>query len=94
VYEAPRAVLTRIFGRAPGEFDTRREQSTCSGAGGLLPQTMPGVAREIAKTRLDEHERNGGGRVITACASSLRTFRKQHAKVDDFVTLIARASQR
>ena len=94
VYEAPRAVLTRIFGRAPDEFDTRREQSTCSGAGGLLPQTMPGVAREIAKTRLDEHERNGGGRVITACASSLRSFRKQHARVDDIVTWIARATQR
>jgi Fe-S oxidoreductase len=92
IYEAPRAVLTRILGHAPDEFDTRREKATCSGAGGLLPVTMPDVARTIARTRTDEHEHSGGGRIVTACASSLRAMRKDsQSPVDDIVTWIARA---
>jgi Fe-S oxidoreductase len=95
VYEAPRAVLTRALGRAPEEFDTRREKAQCSGGGGLLPVTMPDVARTITTTRLDEHERNGGGRVVTACASSLIAMRRARGKqrVDDIVTWIARSAR-
>jgi Fe-S oxidoreductase len=91
VYEAPRAVLTRLLGRAPEEFDTRRERGTCSGGGGLLPVTMPETARTIAETRLAEHARAGAGRVVTACASSLRSLRKAdpQRQVDDLVTWIA-----
>ncbi|MGO8996830.1 MAG: (Fe-S)-binding protein [Polyangiaceae bacterium] len=92
VYEAPRAVLTRALGRAPDEFDTRRERGTCSGGGGLLPVTMPETSRTIAETRLAEHARSGGGRVVTACASSLLSMRKAGGLVDDIVTWIARAA--
>jgi Fe-S oxidoreductase len=92
VYEAPRAVLARALGRAPDEFDTRREKARCSGAGGLLPVTMPETSRAIADTRLEEHERNGGGRIVTACAGSLLALRRRsRTKVDDLVTWIARA---
>jgi Fe-S oxidoreductase len=95
VYEAPRAVLTRALGRAPDEFDGgSRERAWCSGAGGLLPATMPDVARAIAGARLDDHERSGGGRVVTACASSLLTMRRRaRAPVDDILTWIARAAR-
>jgi dimethylglycine catabolism B len=93
VYEAPRAVLTRALGRAPEEFDTRRETGTCSGGGGLLPVTMPETARAIAETRLGEHARAGGGRIVTACASSLLAMRKAGGAVDDLVTWIARAAR-
>jgi Fe-S oxidoreductase len=93
VYEAPRAVLTRALGRAPEEFDTRREKGTCSGAGGLLPITMPETAEAIAETRAREHAGAGGGRIVTACASSLRSLRKAHAQVDDIVTWIARMAR-
>ena len=94
IYEAPRAVLTRALGRAPDEFDTRREKGTCSGAGGLLPATMPEVAKGIADMRLDEHARAGGGRVVTACASSLISFRKRTREpVDDLMTWVARAAR-
>jgi Fe-S oxidoreductase len=93
VYEAPRAVLTRALGRAPEEFDTRREKGTCSGGGGLLPVTMPETARVIAQTRLEEHARSGGGKVVTACASSLVSMRKAGGDVDDIVTWIARAAR-
>jgi Fe-S oxidoreductase len=94
VYEAPRAVLTRALGRAPDEFEGNRDRACCSGAGGLLPATMPDVARTIADARLDDHERSGGGRVVTACASSLMQLRRRaRAPVDDLVTWIARAAR-
>lgn len=95
VYEAPRAVLGRALGRPPDEFDDRRELAACSGAGGLLPSTMPDVARDIAQARLDAHVRAGGGRIVTACASSLLALRKRAASsntaVEDLTSWIARA---
>jgi Fe-S oxidoreductase len=91
VYEQPRALLSRALGRAPDEFDRRREDARCSGAGGLLPVTMPEVSKTIARERVAEHEASGGGTVVTACASSLRTFRKQGAKAIDLVTVVAQA---
>jgi hypothetical protein len=56
--------------------------------------TMPETARAIAETRLAEHERSGGGRVVTACASSLVAMRNAGGEVDDIVTWIARSSAR
>lgn len=95
IYEAPRAVLTRLLGQAPAEFADRRDKALCSGAGGLLPVTMPEVAREIARTRLGGHEEAGGGRVVTACASSLRAMRRERKyPIDDLVTWIARGARR
>jgi Fe-S oxidoreductase len=93
VYEAPRALLTRALGRAPDELEERRELSVCSGAGGLLPATMPHVAEAIAAERVRAHERAGGGRIVTACASSLLALRRRStgAAVDDLATWIVRA---
>jgi Fe-S oxidoreductase len=91
IYDQPRALLSRALGRAPDEFERRREDGRCSGAGGLLPVTMPDVARTIAEGRMAEHAAQGGGTVVTACASSLKTFRKQGANAVDLVTVVARA---
>jgi Fe-S oxidoreductase len=93
VYEAPRAVLTRALGRAPDEFDEQRDHAACSGAGGLLPLTMPETAEAIGAARAAAHAKRGGGRVVTGCASSLRALRKSTGgPVDDIVTWIARAA--
>ena len=97
VYEAPRNVLTRVLGRAPEELEDWRELARCSGAGGLLPATMPAVARAISDARWSAHERAGGGRVVTGCAASLLALRRRAAgsgvAVDDLVTWIARAAR-
>jgi Fe-S oxidoreductase len=90
-YEAPRHVLARILGRSPDEFADRREQSLCSGAGGLVPLTYPDAAKSAAGRRVGEHSELGGGRVVTACASSLRTFRKAGADAEDIVRWMARS---
>ncbi|MCL2779597.1 MAG: (Fe-S)-binding protein [Polyangiaceae bacterium] len=91
IYDEPRALLARALGRAPDEFARCKQEAQCSGAGGLLPVTMPAVSKAITANRLADHEAEGGGTVITACASSARSFRKQGAKVVDLVTLVARA---
>jgi Fe-S oxidoreductase len=96
VYDAPRAVLTRALGRAPDEFPARRERAACSGAGGLLPATMPATSDAITDARLAEHAAAGGGRIVTACASSLASFRRRArgtVAVDDLVTFIASAAR-
>jgi Fe-S oxidoreductase len=91
IYDAPRHVLTRALGRAPDEFDRNRTTATCSGAGGLLPSTMPAVARTIASQRAQEHESAGGGTIVTSCASSLRSLSRAGAQVVDLATVIMRA---
>lgn len=92
-YEQPRAVLGRILGRAPDEFARRRGGAACSGAGGLLPVSMPDVSRAIADDRIREHEQQGGGRIVTACASSLRRLRSAGADALDLANLIRQSLQ-
>lgn len=91
LYDAPRAVLARALGRAPDEFERRREDARCSGAGGLLPVTMPDVSKGIARQRIDDHERSGGGTIVTGCASSAQRFSKEGARTIDLVTIVAEA---
>ena len=91
VYDAPRNLLARALGRAPEEFERRREDARCSGAGGLLPVTMPDVARTIAHQRVADHERSGGGTIVTACASSKKSFVRAGARVLDLATVVLRA---
>jgi dimethylglycine catabolism B len=89
-YDEPRALLERITGAAPAEFQRRREAADCSGGGGLLPVSMPDTSRVIAADRRAQHEDAGGGRMVTACASSLARFRSIGAPVDDLITWLAR----
>ena len=88
-YESPRLVLGRALGRAADEFDAQRGEATCSGGGALLPIAMPEASARIAAARLLEHDRLGGGVLVTACASSLRRFRAQGSAAVDIATVIA-----
>jgi len=87
----PRSILERALGAPPAEFDRRGKGGHCSGAGGLLPLTMPSTARGIVRERLREHGELGGGTIATACASSLRWMRLAGASVVDLSTVIARS---
>jgi heterodisulfide reductase subunit D len=88
VTKAPRAVLERALGRAPDEFERHHGDSACSGGGGLLPVSFPEVSAAIADERLREHERLGGGLVVTGCASSLGRFRSRGARVLDMAEVL------
>jgi len=90
-YDAPRLVLERALARKPDEFAEQREAAECSGAGGLLPSSMPETSARIADLRLQAHERAGGGQLVTACASSLRRFRAQGTPAVDIASIVARS---
>ncbi len=90
-YDEPRAILARITGAAPERFLRERAQGECSGAGGLLPATRPESSRAIADARIAEHREQGGGTLVTACASSLHRFRTRGEQAEDLVSLVARA---
>jgi Fe-S oxidoreductase len=90
-YQAPRVVLARALGRKPEEFPEQRELAECSGAGGLLPISMPESSVKIAELRLRAHERAGGGTLVTACASSLRRFRAQGTPAVDIASIVAQS---
>ena len=87
----PRSILERALGGPPAEFVHRGQAGHCSGAGGLLPLTMPRTAQSIARARLREHSELGGGVIATACASSLRWLRLAGANVIDLSTVLARS---
>ena len=90
-YDAPRLLLTRALGRKPDEFAAQRESAECSGAGGLLPVSMPESSAKIAELRLRAHERAGGGTLVTACAASLRRFRAQGTPAVDIASIVAQS---
>ena len=90
-YDAPRLVLERALARKPDEFAEQRESAECSGAGGLLPISMPETSARIADLRLQAHERAGGGLLVTACASSLRRFRAQGTPAVDIASIVAQS---
>lgn len=93
-YDEPRAVLARIDGHAPLEFQRARRDAECSGAGGLLPATRPESSRAIAAQRLAAHREQGGGVLVTACAQSLHRFRASGEPAEDLASLVARALAR
>ncbi len=93
-FEAPRELLARAAGRAVGEFARSREAARCSGAGGLLPVARPETALEIARRRVEEHDGLGGGRIVTACAGSVRALRRAGADVHDLVSVVRQLVER
>jgi Fe-S oxidoreductase len=90
LYDEPRLLLERVTGSAPLELETPREHSRCSGAGGMLPVSMPDVAHAAAEQLAQQHRRLGGGVLVTGCASSTSWLKHTGAEVVDLVTLLAK----
>lgn len=91
LYDQPRQLLARVTGTAPRELETEREHARCSGGGGILPVSMPDVAKAAGQRLADEHERLGGGILVTGCASSLSQLRRTNASAVDLITLLESA---
>lgn len=88
LYDEPRRLLRQVTGRAPLELETSREHSRCSGAGGILPISMPEVSRTAASRLASEHASLGGGRLVTGCASSLTRLRAAGVDAIDLVAVL------
>ncbi|RMH44495.1 MAG: (Fe-S)-binding protein [Deltaproteobacteria bacterium] len=91
VMEAPRRALARVA--QVREFSWSREDTECCGGAGALPKTMPAVADAMARRRLADIARKGGGTVVTACATCafmLRRNAPSSVRVDDLPAALAR----
>ncbi len=88
LYQPPRDLLARVTGSEPQELATPREQSRCSGGGGVLPVTMPEVSKEIAARLGREHRDLGGGPLVTSCASSLSQLRAAGVTALDLISVL------
>lgn len=69
-FDAPRAVLQRLTGRAPTELVYHREHATCSGGGGLLPVTNPAIADAITDELAAQVRDAGVDHVLAGCPTS------------------------
>jgi len=67
VIEAPRKALAQLV--EVRELSWNKQDTECCGGGGLLPKTMPLVADQMSKRRLAEVQAQGGGMVVTSCAT-------------------------
>jgi Fe-S oxidoreductase len=67
VLEPPRKLLARVA--EVREFDWSHGDTECCGGGGVLPKTMPVIADDMARRRLREVARAGGGTVVTSCGT-------------------------
>jgi dimethylglycine catabolism B len=91
LYDLPRNLLKRVTGEAALEFTGSKDSAACSGGGGLLPVTMPVVATQAAKARIADHRALGGGTLVTACASSLKSFKAAGEDAIDILEVLALA---
>jgi Fe-S oxidoreductase len=92
VIEAPRRALARVA--EVREFSWSHTDTECCGGAGVLPKTMPAVADAMARRRLGEIARKGGGTVVTACATCAFMLRRNapgSVKVKDLPEAIAGA---
>ncbi|HKA89009.1 MAG TPA: (Fe-S)-binding protein, partial [Haliangiales bacterium] len=67
VIEPPRKLLGRVA--EVRELAWSRRDTECCGGAGVLPKTMPQVADDMARRRLAEVARAGGGTVATSCGT-------------------------
>jgi len=67
VVETPRKALAQLV--EVREFGWSKQDTECCGGGGLLPKTMPAIADQMSKRRLAEVHAQGGGMVVTSCAT-------------------------
>ena len=67
VIDEPRKVLARVA--EVRELGWSGKDTECCGGAGLLPKTMPDVADSMARRRLRDVVRGGGGTVVTSCAT-------------------------
>jgi len=65
--DAPRLVLSQLA--EVREFAWSRTDTECCGGAGMLPKTMPDVADAMARRRLRDISLQGGGIVVTSCAT-------------------------
>jgi Fe-S oxidoreductase len=91
LYEEPRRLLSRVTGTAPEELEMSRQLARCSGGGGILPVSMPEIAKAARQRLAADHAAHGGGTLVTGCASSLSQMRRSGVDAVDLISLLEAA---
>ncbi len=87
-YEGPRRLLRAAVGEFLEAVENRADAG-CSGGGGLLPLTMPDAAQAVARAQAKEHGAPAN-RIVTACPSACRSFRKAGVDATDLFSVLER----
>ncbi|MCA9678313.1 MAG: (Fe-S)-binding protein [Kofleriaceae bacterium] len=90
VIEPPRRVLEQVADVR--ELAWSKGDTECCGGAGLLPKTMPTTADAMARRRLAEVAAQGGGMVVTSCATCTFMLRRNApagVEVADLPTAVA-----
>lgn len=74
VFDQPRTVLTKLLGRAPMEFERRREYAFSAGDGGQAAAVNPQFSRATAERRLQEAQTLGIRTIVTECPHAYRSL--------------------
>jgi Fe-S oxidoreductase len=94
VVETPRKALAQLV--EVRELSWNKQDTECCGGGGLLPKTMPLVADQMSKRRLAEVHAQGGGMVVTSCATCAFMLKRNapaSVEVVDLATAMAVLSE-
>jgi len=94
VLEPPRRVLGQVADVR--ELSWNRADTECCGGAGVLPKTMPAVADAMARRRLSEVAAQGGGLVVTSCATCtfmLKRNAPRSVEVADLPTAVAQLAE-
>jgi Fe-S oxidoreductase len=92
LYDPPRRLAARAVEELR-EFSRARQESECSGGGGLLPVTMPETADQISDHRLVEVKEASVDTVITACSTCKRRLTRDGVTALDLVDLLEEATK-
>jgi Fe-S oxidoreductase len=92
LYDGPRRLAAKALEKVH-EFSRNREESECSGGGGLLPVTMPATADAIASHRLTEVKEAGVGRVVTSCATCKQRLGRDGVTALDLIEALEDATR-
>jgi len=92
LYDGPRRLAAKALEEVR-EFSRAREQSECSGGGGLLPITMPETADAISAHRLVEVKESGLERIVTSCATCKSRLTRDGVTALDLVEALEEATR-
>ncbi len=67
-----RALLGEVLAGPPLEAHWTLEDASCCGGGGLVPHTLPEVASDAARLRMEQLAATDAERVVTACPGCVR----------------------
>jgi Fe-S oxidoreductase len=94
IIEAPRRVLDTVA--EVRELAWCKGDTECCGGAGMLPKTMPTVADSMARRRLSEVAAQGGGMVVTSCATCTFMLKRNApagVEVADLPTAVAQLTE-